>query len=79
MKVDNIVIAGFWPMIRHRTWAMRLIIHLVFSRRLTVPSVDKTIAEIDDNLGKSITTQEYDGLTNQINALYNNEVGCDYL
>ena len=39
-------------------------------------NVDKTIAEIDDNLGKSITTQEYDGLTNQINALYNNEVGA---
>ena len=39
-------------------------------------NVDKTIEQINENLGKEITTAGYDGIQAQINALYNGEVGA---
>ena len=39
-------------------------------------NVDKTIEQINENLGKEITTAGYDGIQAQINALYNGEIGA---
>lgn len=38
--------------------------------------IDKTIAKINKNLGKDIATHEYEGLLQQIDDLYNGEVGA---
>ncbi len=39
-------------------------------------NIDKTIAKVNKNLGKDITTKEYEGLQQLIDALYNGEVGA---
>lgn len=39
-------------------------------------NVDSTIEQINENLGQEITTQEYDGLYEQVSALYSGEVGA---
>lgn len=39
-------------------------------------NVDKTIAEINENLGTEIKTQDFDGVSSQVAALYSGEVGA---
>lgn len=73
LKVDNIVIA---VMKDDPAQSLADAADYTFGVQATIDraNVDKTITKINENVGKEITTQEYDGLTSQIDALYNGEV-----
>lgn len=75
VKVDNIVIA---VMKDDPAQTLADASDYTFGVQSTIDraNVDKTISQINENLGKEITTQNFDGLTSQINALYNGEVGA---
>ena len=75
IKVDNIVIAVLQD---DPAQSLGDASDYTFGIQSTIDrvNVDKTISQINENLGKDITTQNYDGLSSQVNALYNGEVGA---
>ena len=75
VKVDNIVIAVLKD---DPAQTLEDAADYTFGVQSTLDrdNVDKTISEINDNLGVEIKTQEYDGVSSQVAALYNGEVGA---
>ncbi len=75
VKVDNIVIAVLED---DPAQTLEDAAEYVFGIQSTLDrdNVDKTIEEINSNLGAEITTQEYEGISNQVAALYSGEVGA---
>ncbi len=75
VKVDNIVIA---VMQDDPAQSLADASDYTFGIQSTIDraNIDKTISQINENLGKDILTQDFDSFSGQINALYNGEVGA---